>query len=61
MSRKPLDRTGEDSSRAKMTFETAEKMREYKNENPQASLEAIGNQFGVGRETARKVIRRLAW
>lgn len=58
---KKLHRTGEDSSRAKMTFETAEKMREYKNENPQASLEVLGNQFGVGRETARKVIRRLAW
>jgi hypothetical protein len=58
---KKLHKSGEDSSRAKMTFEAAERMREYKNENPKASLEALGNQFGVGRETARKVIRRLAW
>lgn len=58
---KRLHLSGESSNRAKMTFEAAERMREYKSENPDVSLEVLGNQFGVGKETARKVIRRLAW
>lgn len=56
-----LHKSGDEHKQAKMTFRTAEKMREYKRENPEVTDRDLGNQFGVGRETARKVIRRLAW
>jgi len=58
---KRLHRSGDSASGAKMTFNSAEDMRKHKLKSPGISLTELGKKFGVGRETARKVIGRLSW
>ena len=52
---------GEQNNNAKLTTAAAQKMRATYEENSSISMTALGRMFGVGRETARKVIRRMSW
>lgn len=51
----------EKNSNSKMTMATAKQMRDAFAEDPSLTMVDLGRQFGVGRETARKVIRRELW
>lgn len=53
--------SGEQNSNAKLTRERANELRQFYAANPTLDLKQIGQEFGVGRETARKVIRGIAW
>jgi hypothetical protein len=54
-------KSGAENGNAKLTREVAESMRQAYTTSPTIDMTDLGKQFGVGRETARKVIRRLAW
>lgn len=54
-------KSGAENGNAKLTREVAEAMRQAYANSPAIDMAELGKQFGVGRETARKVIRRLAW
>lgn len=54
-------KSGADNGNAKLSQETAEAIRQFKSENPTIGLIDLGRRFGVGKETARKVIKRIAW
>jgi hypothetical protein len=54
-------KSGEEAHNAKLTFQKASEIRKAKAKNPNLSARQIGAQFGVGRETARKVIKGMAW
>lgn len=51
----------ENNSNAKMSAASAKFLRDAHASNPSLTLTEIGSLIGVGRETARKVIRGLAW
>lgn len=46
---------------AKLTMEIAEQIRSTYAAEPNLTLVQLSSRFGIGKETARKVIRRLAW
>ena len=46
---------------ATLTAATASQMREVFKKEPYLTMSELGARFRVGRETARKVIRGLAW
>lgn len=52
---------GADNHSAKLTQDAANAMRRAYIANPSVTMTHIGRQFGVGRETARKVIKGIAW
>lgn len=52
---------GAENGNAKLTVQVADAMRATHASNPSITLSEIAGQFGVGRETARKVIRRISW
>lgn len=54
-------RSGADNGNAKLTPETAEAIRVAYASNPNAKMADLGQQFGVGRETARKVVKGVSW
>ncbi|HEX7893188.1 MAG TPA: hypothetical protein VF447_03285 [Terriglobales bacterium] len=51
----------ESNPNAKLTMEIAEQIRTTHAAEPNLTLAQLGARFCVGKETARKVIRRLAW
>lgn len=51
----------ENNSNSKMTHELAKLLRDVHESNPKMTLAELGAIAGVGRETARKVIRGIAW
>ncbi len=53
--------SGERNNNAKLTRDRAEEMRIFYEDSPSLTLEDLGGRFGIGREQARKVIRRLVW
>ncbi len=58
---KNAHKSGAENGNAKLTKDAAEAMRQAHAANPSIALTYLGKQFGVGRETARKIIRGLAW
>ena len=54
-------KSGAENWNAKLTAEKAEALRRFKVDHPNISLSVLGRQFGVGRETARKIIKGIAW
>lgn len=54
-------KAGEENGRAKLTPRTAADMRALYQSNSDMTMGQLGSIYGVGRETARKVIRRLLW
>lgn len=52
--------SGENNNRAKMTFKKAKEMRRVY-AGAYITMAELGNMFGVGRETARKIVRGVAW
>lgn len=54
-------KSGAENGNAKLTQPLAIAMREMHRKNPPIEFADLGHAFGVGRETARKVIRRIAW
>lgn len=53
--------SGEKNPNSKLTSEEARRMRDVFSENKSISMTELGSIFGVGRETARKVIKGEAW
>lgn len=53
--------SGCSNANAKMTPDAANSMRQVRSENPTITFTELGRQFGVGRETARKVVRGVSW
>lgn len=53
--------SGEQNNNAKLTRKRAKELRRFHAVNPTLDLREIGLEFGVGRETVRKVIRGIAW
>jgi len=58
---KKSHKKGEGNSNAKMTYAKAIEMRQLFRNNPNIKLVNLGGLFGVGRETTRKVIKKIAW
>jgi len=56
-----VDRKGAANANTKLTPEMAEQILAAHSASPRMTLVELGSKFGVGKETARKVIRRLAW
>lgn len=54
-------KSGAENGNAKLTAEKADALRRFKTDNPRIGLIDLGKQFGVGKETARKIIKGLAW
>lgn len=54
-------RSGEDNNNAKLTKKKVQEIRSAHAANPSLTLENLGREFGIGRETARKVIRGISW
>ncbi|UOF79264.1 homing endonuclease [Caudoviricetes sp.] len=52
---------GKNNPNAKMSSEAAAKMRNIFANDSSIKLDVLGGLFGVGRETARKVVRGIAW
>lgn len=50
-----------DNNNSKLTKEKAEQMKSEYIKNPSQAMTSLGSMFGVGRETARKVVRGLLW
>lgn len=50
----------EKNPNAKLTLKKAQQMKKIYNKSPMR-MELLGEKFGVGRETARKVVRGLLW
>lgn len=53
--------SGEKNPNSKLNPQAADAMREVHRATPGITMNDLGMQFGVGRETARKVIRRILW
>ncbi|MFH1645773.1 MAG: hypothetical protein ABIB11_05055 [Candidatus Omnitrophota bacterium] len=53
--------TGENNPTSKLTNQLVKELRQLYKSNPNLTMTELGKCYGVGRETARKVIRRLAW
>lgn len=51
----------EQNANSKMTLLTARQMRDVFAAEPNLTMTELGQRFGVGRETARKIIRRSSW
>lgn len=60
-SAKHRDIRAERNPNSKMTRQSAEDMRRTFSARPGISMDDLGAQFGVRRETARKVIKGMAW
>lgn len=58
---KNAHRKGEQNNNAKMTKAKALELRQFAIANPALTFEKLGKVFGVGKETARKVVRGIAW
>jgi hypothetical protein len=56
-----IDKRNEKNPNAKMTYKTANLMRSYFKKNNNITMQELGAFFGVKRETARKIIRGIAW
>ena len=54
-------KSGFKNNNAKVTEEMILQVRNTKNKNPDMPLAEIGSKFGIGRETARKIIRGITW
>lgn len=54
-------KAGEANGNAKLTAERAADLRRAYAENPTIRMSELGRLFGVGRETARKVAKGIAW
>lgn len=54
-------KSGVENNNAKLREETASEIRLARQENPKITMTDLGRRFGVGRETARKVVKGLAW
>jgi hypothetical protein len=52
---------GRASPTRKVTPEMAEQIRAMHESSPSMTLVEIGSKFGIGKETTRKVIRRIGW
>ncbi len=52
---------GADNNNAKLTHSLVAQMRATYSAAPGQTMAQLGRQFGVGRETARKVIKEIAW
>lgn len=53
--------SNEENANAKVTFAMADNVRKTYEENCDMSMTELGAIFGIGRETTRKIVRRLAW
>lgn len=53
--------SGERNPNAKLSIKKSFELRRFAKENPGLRLGDVGKVFGVGRETARKVVRGLSW
>ncbi|WP_143565689.1 hypothetical protein [Sinorhizobium fredii] len=58
---KAAHKSGAENGNAKLTTSGVDSMRRTYAGNPTLSMADLGKLFGVGRETARKVIRGVAW
>lgn len=56
-----VDKYGDKNPNSKMTLESAAKMRVCFKINYRLTFYELGSMFGVGRETARKVVRGILW
>lgn len=54
-------KSGADNGNAKLTQAKADELRRFKADNPTIGLIDLGRRFGVGKETARKIIKGMAW
>lgn len=54
-------KSGEENSNAKATYQLADQIRNFKLKNPGLTMAEIGNVFGLGRETVRKIVRGISW
>ena len=54
-------KAGADNGNAKLDRESAEALRRAHAASPTTDFAELGRQFGVGRETVRKVVKGLAW
>jgi hypothetical protein len=54
-------RDGENNGNAKLTKAMAQELKEFARNNKKMKMQHIGEKFGVGRETARKVVRGISW
>lgn len=54
-------KSGAENNNAKLTPAAANDIRRAYAENPKIKMADLGRRFGVGRETARKIVRGLAW
>jgi hypothetical protein len=52
---------GVNNGNAKLSPEKAAELRQTYRANPTMRMVDLGRQFGVGRETARKIVRGVAW
>ena len=52
---------GEENHNSKKTKKSVASMRESFKKNPSIKMADLGSLFGVGRETARKVIKEIIW
>ncbi len=52
---------GENNPNAKLSKSKVKWMRQMHKDNPTIRMVDLGKSFGVGRKTARKVIREIAW
>jgi len=53
--------SGTSNPNAKLTNEKANQMRQLHKTYPELDMQMLGQNFGVGRETARKVIKGILW
>lgn len=58
---KAAHKSGAENGNATLNQDAAEAMRRTYAVRPSLTMTALGKMFGVGRETARKVIRRVSW
>lgn len=58
---KKAHHSGEENNNSKLTKTTAKQLREIHKLFPDKRMDELGSLFGVGRETARKVIRGISW
>lgn len=53
--------SGADNSNAKANIAIAARIREAHAANPTQSMTTLGEAFGLGRETTRKIVKEIAW
>lgn len=54
-------KSGAENNNAKLNQQLAETLRSMHAKEPEIDMRELGRRFGVGRETARKIVRGLAW